>query len=165
MTRQEVYEICKRVAPMHGYDPLLILAILTQESTYDPSRPRVEQGYLIKYVVKNKNDARVRKARPHVQSMLATSFGLGQMMGLSLYELGFIASLDSATVARALDGYDDNKELQVDLTCQWLSKKWKEGNGTLTDALRRYNGGADYPPLIMGHLKDLQEAVKKGELK
>ena len=150
MTRDSVYEICKRVAPKYGYDPLLILAQVEQESSYKEDALRLEQGFLVKYIAGMPIAATTK-------ALLSTSFGLGQLMGQSLNELGFFPALDSVSVVMRLEVYLGTPEMQVETQCQWLQKKQAQGTShTMDDALRRYNGSADYPPLVYARYNNLK---------
>jgi hypothetical protein len=152
MTRDEVLAICKQVAPKYGYDPLMILAQVEQESAYNPFIPRLEQGYLQRYIL---TDDSLSNLSPAVQVQLASSFGLGQLLGHSLQQLGYFFALDSVTVAMALDRYIATPRDQVETQCQWLKRK--QQGGTLDDALRRYNGSSSYPPLIYARYERLKK--------
>lgn len=154
MNRDEVLGICLKVAPKYGYDPLMVLAQIEQESSYRESAVRLEQGYLVKYVLP---DATLGKSTPSVQVQMAASFGLGQLMGHSLQQLNFFFALDSVSVAMKLDEYIASPELQVETMCQWMQKKQALGTShTLDDALRRYNGSSDYPPLVYARHQKLK---------
>lgn len=154
MTRDEVLALCKKVAPEYGYDPLMLLAQIEQESSYDEAAARLEQGFFSKYV---RPHPVLGKTTPAVKVMMSSSYGLGQLMGLSLYELQHFFSTDSVTVAMALDVYIGQPEMQIRSMCEWLKKKQAMGDShTLDDALRRYNGSADYPPLVYARYKRLK---------
>ena len=146
MDRDSVYALCKQIAPRYGFDPLMVLAQVEQESSYDPLDPRIEEGYLVKYV---RTDPKLMGASPCVQALMATSFGYGQLLGHSLFQLGYFFATDSVSVAMKIDEYVWSPDQQIDTMCQWLKKKQALGDShTLDDALRRYNGSSQYPNLI-----------------
>lgn len=154
VTRDDVYKLCQRIAPKYGYDPLMILAQVEQESSYDENALRLEQGYLRRYVLP---DPVLSKTSPAVQAHMASSFGLGQLLGHSLYQLGYLPQTDSLSVAGMLDHYIGNVEMQIETMCQWLKRKQGMGTShTFDDALRRYNGSVEYPPLIYARYAKLR---------
>lgn len=158
MTRDEIYELCKKIAPPYGYDPLMLLAQIEQESSYKESEPRLEQVFFQKYV---RPHPVLGQTTPAVKVMMSSSYGLGQLMGLSLYELKHFFSTDSVTVAMALDVYVGSPEMQIETMCLWLKKKQAMGDShTLDDALRRYNGSSEYPPLVYARYAKLKEIYK-----
>jgi len=158
MTRDEVFALCKEIAPEFGYDPVMILAQIEQESSYDHRAARLEQGYFRKYVLHHPELA--KKGVP-LKIMLASSYGLGQLMGLSLVELGWLAPIDSVRVAASLDAYIANPRVQVQTMCTWMNVKQDLGDShTINDALRRYNGSAEYPPLVWARWDKLKEVYK-----
>jgi hypothetical protein len=65
--------------------------------------------------------------------------------------------MDSISVVGKLDDYLASPEDQVKTMCQWLNHKQGLGlSHTLDDALRRYNGSADYPPLVYARYNKLK---------
>jgi hypothetical protein len=141
MDRDAVYEICKEVAPAYGYNPLMLLAQIEQESTYKTDEPRLEQGFFSRYI---RNHPVYSKKSPAVKVMLSSSYGLGQLMGETLVALKWLNPADSTTTSQAIDAFVKNPELQVELMCEWLKVKQGLGDShALADALRRYNGGGD----------------------
>lgn len=141
MNRDDIYALCKKIAPKYDYDPLMVLAQVEQESSYDETIPRLEQNYLRQYVLP---DPKLKETSPAVKVLMASSFGLGQLLGHSLFALDFFVGMDSMSVAMQLDHYVCSFEDQIETMCKWL--KYKQGLGnthTLDDALRRYNGGGD----------------------
>jgi soluble lytic murein transglycosylase-like protein len=150
MERSAVYEICKRIAPKYGYDPILILALCEQESSYDESALRLEQGYYVKYV-------KPQVLASTVKVMFSASYGLTQLMGMSLYEAGYFDPVTNKDVAHQLDQYMVQPELQVEYGCKWLKKK--QGSGSIVDGLRRYNGSAEYPPKVLARYERLKDAL------
>lgn len=154
LTRDQIYALCKTFAPQYGYDPLMILAQIEQESSYNEFDPRLEEHYCERYI---ETDPVLKDATPSVQALMATSFGYGQLLGHSLYQLDYFFSTDSVTVVTLLDKYVGTPEDQVRTMCQWMKKKQMQGTShTVDDALRRYNGSSDYPPLVYARYKKLK---------
>ena len=157
MTRDEVYEICKKVAPRYKYDPILILAICEQESAYDHTEVRLEQNFYRRYI-------RKQEFATTVEVLFSASYGLMQVMGWSLHKMGcFRDPLSVKTlfnidfnvhVTHKLDLYMVNPEKQVEYGTRWL--KLKQGLGTIEKGLERYNGSSAYPPQVLTRYEKLK---------
>jgi hypothetical protein len=151
MQRDDVWTICKQFAPPFGIDPLLALALCEQESNYSETAIRLEQGYL-RYV---------RTFSPLIQALFSTSWGLTQMMGDSLNQVGFyhwhfdtqtndhehsmlVMPMSEMSVAYALNEYLLNPDWQV----QWGLKFF---NDVKHQDLLKWNGGGDpqYPAKVL----------------
>lgn len=149
MTRSDVYEMCKKVAPKYGFDPILILAMCEQESSYDPTEVRLEQGFYRKYT-------RPMNFPAPVEVMFAASYGLMQLMGESLYEMSYFGSLASSAVASRLEQFEKNPEEQIGAGCEWLRHKMSiVKTEDVSRGLRLYNGSIAYPPLVMKRFEKL----------
>lgn len=147
MTRDACLELCKHIAPRYGFEPLLLLALIEQESSYDEKAIRLENGYFRKYVKPQGFSA-------SVSVLLSASYGLTQCMGLTLYEMGFFQPTKSYDIARQIDEYILEPATQIDYGARWLQKK--QGSGTIEDGLRRYNGSAAYPPQVFARYEKLK---------
>jgi hypothetical protein len=124
----------------------MVLAQCEQESSYRETAVRLEQNYLVKYV---QTDPVGSRCSPSVQALLASSFGFGQLLGHSLLQIGYFPATDSVSIAVRLDEYVASPDQQIDTMCQFLLKKRELGDShTLSDALTRYNGSSNYPPLV-----------------
>lgn len=132
MNKQDVYSICRKIAPLHNFDPILILAICEQESNYETHARRLEQGFYWKYTRNSPvfNDVD--------EVLLAASWGLMQMMGESLNAVNFFQ--DYPTVYDALFAYLDAPEKQIETGCRWLGKKRFAANGDIKTMLGLWNG-------------------------
>ena len=153
MTRSDVYMLCMKVAPKYGFDPILILAMCEQESTYDLTEGRPEPGYYRKYT-------RPRNLPTTDEILLAASYGLMQVMGQSLYEMGYFGYVwKYGDIQRKIDEFMVQPEMQIEYGCKWLRTKmglFKSESVAL--GLRLYNGSSDYPPLVM---KKYEKLVKE----
>lgn len=150
MEKRKVYELCQRIGPKYGFDPLLILAMCEQESSYEPTAVRLENGFYRRYV-------RPQGFAPSTGVLLSASYGLMQVMGLSLHEMDFFNGLTlPGQIAEELDKFILDPEQQVGFGCKWLEHK-RGRSGDLTLALTRYNGSAEYPPLVFERSKRLRE--------
>jgi hypothetical protein len=164
MKRDDVFKLCQAYAPIYHVDPLLFLALCEQESVdmrdptiYHEDAIRLEQGYL-KYV---------RLFDPLMQSLLSTSWGLTQMMGDSLRQVGFflwhrqsVLSDDqraalllmptNVAIAYALIEYAKSPAWQV----RWGVKFFDE---IKHQDLLKWNGGGDplYPTKVLARRANL----------
>ena len=143
MTRTEVFDICKQIAPRYDYDPVLILAVCEQESAYDHQAVRLENNFLRRYVDP-------MGFATTVKVLFSTSYGLMQVMGLSLYEMQFFdAPLQvhyNKWVPHLIDQFMVDPRSQIEMGCKWLKRK--QGTRTLDEGLKRYNGSSLYPAQV-----------------
>ena len=154
-----IVQICQEVAPKYDLDPLLVLAVIEQESMYSPKIPRLENDYYRKYVHRNPQLAHLS---PVTKTLFASSYGLGQMMGLSLFEVGAIPTVvyDVQVFLWFVD-YCENVRLQIETACQWLVAKKRIGvTHSVVDMLRRYNGSSEYPPKVLERYRRLTRELK-----
>lgn len=150
MTQEAVMEICRRVAPKYGFTPVLLLALCEQESNYDESAMRLEQGFYHKYI-------RPKVFASTVKALMSTSWGLTQCMGWTLYEMDFFKDQSTPEAfSKALNLYMISPEDQVEHGARWLRKKMDDyGTTNLEVGLRLYNGSAEYPPLVYARMRRL----------
>jgi hypothetical protein len=139
MTKKEVFALCSEVAPKFGLDPLLVLAICERESTYNPDEIRLENGFYRKYV-------RPQKLPPSAEVLLSASYGLMQVMGQVLVEIGYIklpGSLGGGMVADQLDAFIASPYMQVGAGCTHFLNKLHRAKNNLRAALQFWNGGGN----------------------
>lgn len=146
LEKYQVFELCKTIAPKHGFDPILILALCEQESAYNPHVPRMEPRFHKVFVEKQLNYSIA------VECLLSISFGLMQMMGESLRLAGYFDwaweksekkhgdPMSRAQFIIALDSYINDPELQIEWGCTWLSEKRKKSGGSEVKMLGLWNG-------------------------
>ena len=149
----EYSELIRSNARKYGVDPVLIAAIIVQESSEYPFSFRYEEGFyqwllrtlkkrpiLLGYVPRKYGItlATERKAR-------AFSYGLMQIMGETAREYGF----DRESLLELT-----NPELNIELGCKIVQKLFiKHANEE--KVLLRWNGGGDpdYPRRVLSHIK------------
>lgn len=166
MTREEVYALCKSTASKYAVDPILILAICEQESSYNPFAVRLETHFFSKYIEK-------MSLATTSEVLLSCSFGLMQLMGESLRESGYFGWWKSLTdspleavsqvgVVKALDWFMLHPEAQVDFGCRWYVKKRGLAGGDPKKALLIWNGGGDqdYPKKVLARADKLRLEMK-----
>jgi hypothetical protein len=145
MTRDQVYELCKRVAPGYGFDPLLALALCEQESGYDEKALRMENGFLHKYVLPLGYDIPTSLCS-------ATSYGLSQVMGLNLVALGKMTRFN---MLERVGQYLHDPEEQLQSGLRHLAKQ----PGSLPEQLFHYNGSRKYPPEVLARYAKLKKEL------
>jgi hypothetical protein len=174
-TKDEVRDSCRRIAPTYGFDPDLIFAICLQEgattdNVFDPAIARLEQGFYRRYV-EPLNYATTSEV------LLSASFGVMQMMGESLLELGFFEwyyesreqglknVLDHArselAIPNALDWYCVNLDAMVEWGTKWFDRKYKANKDDVKSALLAWNGGANaaYADSVMQRLANIKKGI------
>lgn len=166
-TKKEIYSVCKKVAPDFGFEPELLFAFCLQESgrnkagEFTPDKARLEQGFYIRYVEKQNELATTTEV------LLSASYGIMQMMGESLREVGYFDwyfnqqsetmkmfldnSLSDLSVPKAINAYCVNADLMVLWGAKWLKKKNEKAGGDLKLLCQYWNGdktGEYYKSLI-----------------
>lgn len=157
MTRDSVYSICLEVAPKFNLDPLLVLAVCEQESDYHMGKPRLEQGYYRRYV-----EPTVPKAQPAAKAMMATSFGLMQVMGLSFYEMKLMTAedlQDSTKVAKFFDELIADPHTQIYFGCRWMARKRGIAGGNERRMLVLWNGRETYADEVYARRDSLKKEM------
>jgi hypothetical protein len=177
-TRADVEAICRKVTPAFGYDPILILAVCEQESAWDPTAVRLENGFY-------RNYSRPCEFATTTEVLFSASYGLMQIMGLSLHLLGYFGEATQVGVVKGVDVLMIQPELQVRMGCAWLKVKELCGAGfsepkaidqsrailageksamlnpttaRMREALKRYNGNAEYAVEVLGKYDHLAES-------
>ncbi len=156
-TKTQVLAACQTVAPKYSLDPKLIFAICQQEGArdgvnWDPSIARLEQGFYRRYV-EPMNYATTSEI------LLSASYGVMQMMGESLMELGYFEwyfgqlpqemqnVLDhprsQLAIPNAIDYYCVHLDIMVEWGTRWFKRKFDAAGGDLTKALQLWNGGSN----------------------
>ena len=155
-TKQQVFEMCERIAPKHSFESKLIYAVCLQEGgkdkdgTFAPDMARLEQGFYRRYVEDNLELATTSEI------LLAASYGIMQMMGLSLKEAGYFewyygqcndmkrmrlgSPLSQIAIPSAIDDYVINLDWMIEWGCRWMDKKRKLANGQTVRMLGLWNG-------------------------
>ena len=154
-TKEEVFEMCDKIAPQFGLDPKLVFAVCLQEGAknrsgdFEPDIARLEQGYYRRYVEPG-------SLATTSEVLLAASYGIMQMMGLSLKEAGYFqwyfmkqteekrrrlgSALSQIAIPTAIDEYCTNLEYMIRWGCGWLEKKIAIAGGDIKRGLGFWNG-------------------------
>ena len=156
MKRDDVWQLCKTIVPPYGFEPILFLALCEQESVdlkdpleYRDRAARLEEGFYLNYT-------EPENLPTTNEVLLATSYGLTQMMGQSLKECGFfewwfaqqtapmqafLGDQDSEiAVPMAINCYMVNPAWQIERGCMHLKKKQTLAGGNEIRMLRLWNG-------------------------
>ena len=160
MTQPQVFELCKVYAPPHDLDPVLVLAVCQQESSFLHDASRLEQGFYRRYTMPD-------TLSTTTEVLLACSYGLMQTMGQILREHGFFQfykdyhnkvhadqikdPLGEVPVPKALNAYMVRPPWQVEWGCLHLKKKMDTAKGDVRRGLLLYNGGGNplYPDEVL----------------
>lgn len=171
-TKGQIYAQCKKTAPEFDFDPKLIYAVCLQEGARNaegvflPDVARLEQGYYRKYVEKQNELATTSEI------LLSASYGIMQVMGLSLKKAGYFdwyfnsrtASLQKVlkqplsqyAIPSGLDHYCVNLELMIHWGCIWMDMKRKLAKGDERKMLVYWNGSSKYPDDVYKRLANIK---------
>ena len=171
-TKEEVFKMCDIEAPKLGLDPKLVFAVCLQEGAknssgdFEPDIARLEQGYYRKYVEPG-NLATTSEV------LLSASYGIMQMMGLSLKEAGYFQwyfmkqtsekrarlghPLSQIAIPTAIDEYCENLEWMIKWGSGWLDSKIKRAGGDVEKGLGLWNGDktGKYANEVLARLRQL----------
>lgn len=151
ISESDIWTFCRREGASQDIDPFLLLGVCrqeakrTREGLYIPDWPRLEQGFFYKYIADKPYD-------PVTKVLLSTSWGVMQMMGESLRELGFLPAEENKSTI-FINQYCINPGLQVETGTKWLKKKIGIAQGNTEKGLLYWNGGSDvaYPSKVLKH--------------
>lgn len=166
MTRDACFTLCtseyyRAVMPanrgetslLHIPDPVLMLALCQQESNFNESEARLENGFYRRYT-------RPLALSPTSEVLLATSWGLTQVMGENLAVLGYV-NRQAIACARSIEEYMQRPELHVRAAMQFLQDKLREvSTSSWRAALVRYNGRDSYADEVIGKYRELRKELK-----
>lgn len=154
-TKEKVFNTCKIIAPKYKFDPKLIYAVCLQEGAKNrkgeflPDVARLEQGYYRRYT-----NPMILATTSEV--LLAASYGVMQMMGLSLKEAGYFgwyfencsegvkrvikAPTSQFAIPSAIDAYCTNIKWMIEWGCKWMVTKRDKADGDTFKMLGYWNG-------------------------
>lgn len=170
MKRDDVYTLCKTFVPptcekigVALIDPRFIMAICEQESVmpgnptiYREDARRLEEGFFLKYTEPQNYEV-------VAETLFAISWGLPQLMGQSLLEMGYFeAPIDSIGVTAGLQMFCQSPEHQIEYAVRWFVRKLNIAKGDTTRALLIWNGGGDpdYPRKVLTRYESLKGLYK-----
>lgn len=160
MTKQEVFELCEFHGSANDVDPILLLAIAQQESSFLHDVVRLEQGFYHRYT-KPLSECTTNEV------LYATSYGLLQVMGMSLKEMGFfpffresynarhsfqlVSASSEITVAKGINEFMVRADWQIEYGTKWWKVKLAIAKGDVRKGLLFWNGGGNplYPDEVI----------------
>lgn len=133
----DVQQLAVAAAKSHGLDPVLVCAVVEQESNWVPWAIRYEPAFYKRYV----QPLGLSDTESFARSF---SWGLMQLMGQVSRELGFNGHLASLC----------DPAVGLEWGCRHLANKLKDVNGDVHMALQRWNGGGnpDYADQVMARM-------------
>jgi soluble lytic murein transglycosylase-like protein len=134
--------LAKQIAVDHGLDPVLVCAVVEQESGWLPSAIRYESAFFSKYIVPQYTANKITATEAHAR---AFSWGLMQLMGQVAREEGFAGHMVDLC----------QPAIGLDRGCVHLAKKLEEHGGDVTLGLLAWNGGSNqfYPQEVIARLE------------
>lgn len=146
MSIDELRALAKQTAIAYQLDPLLVCAVIEQESGWDTNAILFEEKFYLRYV-KPLN-------LPSLTESMARSFswGLMQVMGQVAREHGFKAKSLGALL---------NPYAGLDIGCKVLRSKLNSHPSTLEAGLLAWNGGSNkaYPGEVIARMDKYKEGV------
>lgn len=130
----DLVQLAKTTAQSHGLDPVLVCAIVEQESGWCPWAIRFEPAFLERYVKPLGLSDTEATAR-------SVSWGLMQLMGEVARELGYKDHLAALC----------DPAIGLDWGCKHFANKLKSAAGDVHKALLLWNGGGNpsYPDQVL----------------
>lgn len=136
-------------AKKYNLDPLLVAAIICQESSGDPSERRLENGFYRRYI--RPMNGRLDHFVPENVAVgleevaRSTSWGLMQIMGQTARMVGFKGD----SLADLL-----YPSTNLDVGCRYFRQLLNSQGESVPKALLKWNGGGEpkYPALVQRHI-------------
>lgn len=125
MLRSEIIDLVRKVCG--NLDPVLVCAIIEQESGFDTWAIRYEPAFYEKYI------AHLPGLSPTEMHGRAFSWGLAQVMGETAREVGYKGPLAQLC----------SPETGIAVGCEVFNRKMAAARGNVAQALKYYNGGAN----------------------
>lgn len=140
--------LVREVAVEHDLHPLLVAALVEQESSWRPAARRYEAHY--RWLIVPPDGAACPTARQETNGQ-KTSWGLCQVMGAVARELGLVGPFEQLLQPR------------VGLTygCRYLRKQLNTTHGDIRAALSRYNSGRPASAAGLRYADQVLERVER----
>ena len=126
MRPQDILILAQQKAKKYGLDPIFVMAIATQESSWRPTATRYERDFYKSYI------APMNIADPVEMVGRATSWGLMQVMGQVARELGYTGPFASLC----------DPDTGLEYGCKNLAKCVKRYPSDIDSAIAAYNAGS-----------------------
>jgi soluble lytic murein transglycosylase-like protein len=127
----QLLTLARQAADAQALDPVLVCAVIEQESGWNTWAMRYEPAFFARYVASLYTNNKVSASEAYARGF---SWGLMQIMGQVARETGFEAQF----LSRLCD-----PEQGLALGCKVLRKKFDSARGNATRALLAWNGGGN----------------------
>lgn len=135
----QLLTLARQAADVQALDPVLVCAVIEQESGWNTWAMRYEPAFFARYVASLYTNNKVSASEAYARGF---SWGLMQVMGQVARETGFEAQF----LSRLCDA-----EEGLAIGCKVLRKKIDSARGNTARALLAWNGGgnAGYPEQVL----------------
>jgi len=139
LTKDELIALAKSIATQFGIDPILVCAVVEQESGWNTWAIRAEPAFDAKYV-------QPLHKTPTEEWARSISWGLMQLMGQSACEHGYTGDIPQLC----------DPTFGLVWGCTHLKVKLAAFGGDFTKALLAWNGGgnSNYPAEVLARIKN-----------
>lgn len=120
--------MARGMAELHGLEPLLVWALVEQESGWRPEATRYEPHY--RWLVVPAEGMGIDCGEAEIRGQ-RTSWGLCQVMGAVARELGLSGPFEALL----------RPGVGLDYGCRYLARQLRRSGGDVRAALSRYNSG------------------------
>lgn len=128
MSPRELREVARGIAELRGLDPVVVAAVVEQESSWRPEATRYEPGY--RWLVVPAKGCGLEDAQAEIRGQ-QTSWGLMQIMGANARHLGLSGPFEALL----------RPGLGLEYGCRYLARQLRATGGDVRGALARYNSG------------------------
>ncbi len=147
VTKDALIALAKKAATAVGLDPVLVCAVVEQESGWNPWAIRYEPLFFAKYVAPLYTNNKVSATEAYARGF---SWGLMQLMGQCAREDGLASTIELAALCEP--------EIGLAFGCAHLSRKLSSAGGDVRKGLLAWNGGGDllYPDKVFARFGHYQ---------
>lgn len=144
-------DLAKSIAKTFSLDPVLVCAIVEQESGWNPWAMRYEPAFFAKYVAGQYTNNKISATEAYARGF---SWGLMQVMGQVARENGFSAVFLSNLC---------DPEQGLTIGCKVFKRDLDACKGDAASALLRWNGGAapEYIKQVIDRMPRYKESYKE----
>jgi soluble lytic murein transglycosylase-like protein len=138
-SKVELVALARRKAQGYGLDPVLLCAVVEQESGWNPYATHYDPGFFRKYTAPLFTSSKIDLTEAQLR---ATSWGLMQDEGQTAREHGYTGEL--AALCDPATG--------LEIGARILKHKLGISNGDVRHALLIYNGDPEYPDRVLARM-------------
>jgi hypothetical protein len=169
--KEQAFELCRIAGQQSGVDPKLLLAIALRESGQNggvkDDEARLENAFFHRYT-------RGEGLSTTTAILLAASYGMMQVMGQSLKEMGYFDfykgyhndrnsfqiqdPLSEIGVPKAINAFMVRPPWQFEWGARWFQKKLRAAGSNVEHALLLWNGGGNlkYPQEVLAIMETIK---------